>query len=155
MILMEVSAIFAPLGLFGITGRLLLGGKHILQEGKMEEIGVQGRREYGVATVAVIRGVTITDRTMRYNELARVIGLLPEGAPWHIRYRTYITDILSIAAAVENQTGPNTGGSEPLEFHLILNEDGEPACGFFKKSPGRSGGCCSLCTQPTRHHTRE
>lgn len=140
MILMEVSAIFAPLGLFGITGRLLLGGKHILQEGKMEEIDVQERLEYALATIAVIRGLTITDRTMRYNELARAIGLLPEGAPWHIRYRTYITDILSIAAAVENQTGPNTGGSEPLEFHPIVNEDGEPAWGFLKTSRIVRGG---------------
>ena len=140
MILMEVSAIFAPLGLFGITGRLLLGGKHILQEGKMEEIDVQERLEYALATIAVIRGLTITDRTMRYNELARAIGLLPEGAPWHIRYRTYITDILSIAAAVENQTGPTTGGSEPLEFHRIVNEDGEPAWGFLKTSRIVRGG---------------
>src|SRR5258708_36400670 len=99
----------------------------------MEEIAVQERLEYALATVAVIRGLTITDRTMRYNELARAIGLLPEGAPWHIRYRTYITDILSIAAAVENQTGPNTGGSEPREVHRIVKEDGEAQWGIVKK----------------------
>src|SRR5260370_24717557 len=97
----------------------------------MEEIAVQERLEYALATVAVIRGLTITDRTMRYNELARVIGLLPEGAPWHIRYRTYITDILSIAAAVENQTGPNTGGNEPLELHQNANENTAPAFGVL------------------------
>src|SRR5258708_37034348 len=100
----------------------------------MEEIAVQERLEYALATVAVIRGLTITDRTMRYNELARAIGLLPEGAPWHIRYRTYITDILSIAAAVENQTGPNTGGSEPLEFYRIVNKEARTGLGIFKKA---------------------
>jgi hypothetical protein len=100
----------------------------------MEELDVQDRLEYALATVAVIRGLKITDRTMRYNELARAIGLLPENAPWHIRYRTYITDILSIAAAVENQTGPNNGGSEPLEFHRIVNEADEPGSGILKTS---------------------
>src|SRR5258707_13644080 len=106
MILMEVSAIFAPLGLFGITGRLLLGGKHILQEGKMEEIDGQERLEYALATIAVIRGLTITGRTMRYNELARRIGLLPQGAPCHLPYRNNTPEILGIPTALENQTGP-------------------------------------------------
>src|SRR5258708_30910114 len=98
----------------------------------MEEIAVQERLEYALATVAVIRGLTITDRTMRYNELARVIGLLPEGAPWHIRYRTYITDILSIAAAVENQTGPNTGGWGTLELFRIVNKNSGPALRYLQ-----------------------
>jgi hypothetical protein len=40
----------------------------------MEEIDVQERLEYALATVAVIRGLTITDRTMRYNELARELA---------------------------------------------------------------------------------
>jgi hypothetical protein len=100
----------------------------------MEELNVQDRLQYALAAVAVIRGLRITERTMRYNELARAIGLLPEHAPWHIRYRTFITDILSIAAAVENQTGPNTGGADPLEFPRIVNEEGEPGAGILKMS---------------------
>jgi len=99
----------------------------------MEPLDVEARLEYARATVAVIRGLKITDRRMRYNELARAIGLLPEGAPWEVRYRTHITHILCIAAAVENQAGAHTP-TAPLEFERIVNEEGEPGAGFLKTS---------------------
>ena len=57
---------FAPFGPLGIPVKLMV---HIQPETKMEELGVQDRLEYALATVAVIRGLKITDRTMRYNEL--------------------------------------------------------------------------------------
>jgi hypothetical protein len=100
----------------------------------MEGLNVHQRLTYALATVAVIRGLKLKGQTMRYNELARAIGLLQEGEPWHIRYRTFITDILCIAAAVENQAGPSRGGADPLPYESIVNEDGEPGSGFLKTS---------------------
>ena len=100
----------------------------------MVELNVQDRLGYAIAAVAVIRGLKITGKTMRYNELARAIGLLPEHDDWRVRYRTLITDILSIAAAVEKQSGPKFGGSDPLDFNTIVNEDGEPGTGILKSS---------------------
>lgn len=100
----------------------------------MEGLNVQARLQYALAAIVVIRGLKLTDRTMRYGELARAIGLLPEHDQWHIRYRTFITDILSIAAAVERQSGPHLGGSDPLDFERIVNEDGEPGTGILRTS---------------------
>ena len=100
----------------------------------MERLSVQDRLQYALAAVAVIRGLKITGKKMRYNELARAIGLLAEHAEWHIRYRTFITDILSIAAAVERQGGPKFGGSDPLDFNNIVNEDDEPGTGILRTS---------------------
>jgi hypothetical protein len=98
------------------------------------KVSVQARLQYALAAVAVIRGLKITGKTMRYNELARAIGLLPEHDEWHVRYRTFITDILCIAAAVERQAGPHLGGSDPLDFDRIVKEDGEPGTGILKTS---------------------
>ena len=100
----------------------------------MEVLNVQDRLQYALAAVAVIRGLKLTGQTMRYNQLARAIGLLPENDPWHVRYRTFITDILCIAAAVERQTGPNLGGSDPLDFDRIVTDDGDPGAGILKTS---------------------
>jgi len=98
----------------------------------METLGVHDLLQYALATVAVIRGLEITDRTMHYNELARAIGLISKDATWHVRHRTQITNVLTIAAAVENITGLNP--PEPLEFERIVTEDGEPGAGFSKVS---------------------
>lgn len=100
----------------------------------MSDLDVQKRLHYALAAVAVIRGLKITNSTMRYNELARSIGLLEENGEWHIRYRTYITDILSLAAAAENQSGLDKSGKEPIEFHRIVNDEGEPGAGIVKTS---------------------
>jgi hypothetical protein len=45
----------------------------------------------------------ITDRTMRYNELARAIGLMSDNDRWEPWHRQQIEAILQIAAAVERQ----------------------------------------------------
>jgi hypothetical protein len=45
----------------------------------------------------------ITDRTMRYNELARAIGLMSDNDRWEQWHRQQIEAILQIAAAVERQ----------------------------------------------------
>jgi hypothetical protein len=100
----------------------------------MEGLSVQTRLQYASAAVAVIQGLKITGKAMRYNELARAIGLLPERDEWHVRYRTFITDIHCVAAAVERQTGPDLGGSDPLDFDRIVKEDGEPGTGILKTS---------------------
>lgn len=100
----------------------------------MESPDVQDRLVYALAAVAVMRGLSITGKTMRYNELARAIGLMPQHANWHVRHRTLVTDILSVAAAVEKQCGPNMGGSPPLDFSRIVNDDGDPGTGIQKSS---------------------
>lgn len=69
---------------------------------------------------------------MRYNELARAIGLISKDAPWHVRHRAQIANILNIAAAVEKLAGQAT--PEPLEFERIVTADGEPGTGFRKTS---------------------
>jgi hypothetical protein len=49
-------------------------------------------------------------------------------------YPTFISDILGIAATVEKQSGPKFGGSDPLDFSKIVNEDGEPGTGILRTS---------------------
>jgi hypothetical protein len=98
----------------------------------MEELDVQELLEFARAAVAVIRSLQITDRTMRYGELARAIGLIPDDGAWHIRHRRQITTILSIAAAVENEAGDT--GAQPLQFERIVNETGEPGAGVLRTS---------------------
>jgi hypothetical protein len=74
----------------------------------------------------------VTNSTMRYSEFAAAIGLMPERGrkPWH---RQQITDIRNVVAAVEHQAGDDPD-CEPLEFHRIVNEEGGPGPGFYKRS---------------------
>ncbi len=98
----------------------------------MEELNVQQLLEFARAAVAVIRSLQITDRTMRYGELARAIGLIRDDGGWHVRHRRQITTILCIAAAVEREAGD--GGAQALEFERIVNETGEPGAGVLRTS---------------------
>jgi hypothetical protein len=63
----------------------------------------------------------------------RAIGLISDDASWQVWHRKQITIILSIAAAVENQPGKNTG-TEPLAFERIVTEDDEPGTGILNMS---------------------
>ncbi|MGI8840229.1 MAG: hypothetical protein ACR2F8_05535 [Caulobacteraceae bacterium] len=52
----------------------------------MKTIDVQARLECARAAVAVLRALQITDKTMRYGEFAKAIGLIADGddwKPWH------------------------------------------------------------------------
>ena len=98
----------------------------------MEELDVQELLGFAGAAVAVLRSLKVTDTTMRYGQLARAIGLIPDDAKWHVRHRRQITTILCIAAAVEREAG-NTG-TEALEFERIVNESGEPGEGVLRTS---------------------
>jgi hypothetical protein len=55
--------------------------------------------KYARRAVAVIRALKITDRTMRHNELARVIGIMSNQDRWEPCHRQQIEAILQIAAA--------------------------------------------------------
>jgi hypothetical protein len=103
------------------------------KEGRMKTLDVQARLDYARAAVAVLRALKIADKTMRYGELSAAIGLKSDDDNWQPWHRQQIRDILNIVAATERQAGENTG-VEPLQFERIVNEDGQPGAGFYKKS---------------------
>ena len=72
-------------------------------ENKFKPLDVQARLEYARAAVAVLRALKLSDSRMRYNELARAIGLMAENENWDPWHRNQITDILNVVAAVEGQ----------------------------------------------------
>ena len=76
----------------------------------------------------MLRSLQITNRTMRYGELARAIGLIEDDSSWHVRHRRQITTILCIAAAAEREAGDT--GTQPLEFERI-NEAGNQVLVFL------------------------
>jgi hypothetical protein len=76
------------------------------------------RLGYAFSTVAILRHLTATDTTMRYNELGRVIGLIGPDEKFNQGHRTQIADILT--------------GKLTLEFDRIVGADGKPGAGFFK-----------------------
>jgi hypothetical protein len=98
----------------------------------MEHLDVQQLLEFARAAVAVIRSLQITDRRMRYGELARAIGLIQDDGGWQPWHRQQITTILVIAAAVEREAG--TTGTRPIDFERIVNETGEPGAGVLRTS---------------------
>jgi hypothetical protein len=70
----------------------------------MKRVDVQARLEYARAAVAVLRALKISDRTMRYGEFAKAIGLIADNEPWEVWHRNQVSDILRIVAAVEHQS---------------------------------------------------
>jgi hypothetical protein len=99
----------------------------------MKTLDVQARLEYGRAAVAVLRALKIANRTMRYGEFAKAIGLMGDDESWQPWHRQQIGDILNLIAAAERQAGQNTG-VDPLEFDRIITAQGEPGVGFYKSS---------------------
>ena len=99
----------------------------------MKTLDVQARLEYARAGVAVLRALKLADRTMRYGEFARAIGLIPDGEIWQAWHRKQISEILNLIAAVERQAGQSTD-LESVEFERIVTADGEPGVGFYKSS---------------------
>lgn len=99
----------------------------------MKTLDVQPRLEYGRVAVAVLRALKIADRTMRYGEFARAIGLIADGEDWQPWHRQQVGDILNLIAAAEKQAGQNTD-VEPIQFERIVNAHGEPGVGFYKSS---------------------
>ncbi len=98
----------------------------------MKTLDVQAKLEYARAAVAVLRALQISDRTMRYNEFARAIGMMSENEKWEAWHRHQITDILYLVAAAEAQRrDPN---AIPLAFDRIVTGEGEPGAGFWKKA---------------------
>ncbi|MGA8613472.1 MAG: hypothetical protein WB760_17575 [Xanthobacteraceae bacterium] len=85
----------------------------------MKGLDVQDRLVYARAAVAVLRALKITGSTMRYGDLARAIGLIPDGGRWETWHRQEVADILQLVAAVERQ-GRSNEGAEPLEFERIV-----------------------------------
>lgn len=93
------------------------------------------RRVYARCGIAVLRALKITERTMRYQQFAKAIGLIADGDAWQIRYREQVRAILQIMAAVERQgLGGRREETDALDFDLIVNEKGEPGAGVEKTS---------------------
>ena len=70
-------------------------------EGSVKTLDVQSRLEFARAAVAVLRALHISDRTMRYQEFAKAIGLMSDDEPWKVWHRKQIADVLRLVAAAE------------------------------------------------------
>ena len=99
----------------------------------MKPLDVQTRLEYARAGVAVLRALTLTDKTMRYHQFGIAIGLIPDGAKWQPWHRQQVADVLQIIAATEQTANKNTG-TAAIEFERIVTETGKPGAGISKKS---------------------
>lgn len=99
----------------------------------MKILDVQARLECASAAVAVLRALKIVDKTMRYGDFARVIGVMSGDTKWQPWHRKQISEILYLLSATQEKVGRNTG-IETLEFERIVNEKGQPGGGFGKKS---------------------
>ena len=66
-----------------------------------KRLDVRDRLQYAMATIAVLRSLALTDRTMQYSQLAQAIGLIPPAGTWKAWHRQQIAEILQIVAAVE------------------------------------------------------
>jgi hypothetical protein len=98
----------------------------------MRSLDVQARLEYARAAVAVLRALQISNKTMRYNEFARAIGVMSVDEKLEVWHRNQIIEILNLASAAEKQ-GLSVDAT-PLEFDRVVKADGEPGEGFYKKS---------------------
>ena len=63
----------------------------------MKTLTVEDRLSFARATAAVLRSLSVTDRTMRYKELAVAIGLMRADDKWEVWHRNQITEILNRA----------------------------------------------------------
>ena len=97
----------------------------------MKTLDAESRLDCARAAVGVLRGLKLKNERMRYNELARAIGLMTEEEEWRVWHRQQIADILNLAAAAERQVGANSEYT-PIEFERIVGADGEPGAGAFK-----------------------
>lgn len=102
---------------------------------KAKPIDVQARLDRAQAAVAVLKTLEILGATMRYKDLARAIGLIPDGASWKASHRSQINDILAIVATSEKRGGK---GKTPLQFERIVGKDGKPG-----KSAGKGKDAAS------------
>ena len=99
----------------------------------MTPLNVEVRLEFARAAVAVLRALEITDRSMRYKELANAIGLISDGNPWRPWHRQQVADILQLAGAAEQQSGRKARVAR-ISFERIVNETGRPGSGVRKVS---------------------
>jgi hypothetical protein len=89
----SLSFILAPFLLSpAATGYRAIMWVYLAWEERMEGLDIQDRLEYARAAVAVLRALKIKDSTMGYGELARAIGLIPEGGRWEPWHRQQVAD---------------------------------------------------------------
>jgi hypothetical protein len=79
------------------------------------------------ALVALLRALDGSDRTMRYNEAAPAIGLIPPEGIFTRGHATQMADILNLAAVADSKVGKTT-----LPYHRIVGAGGKPGAGFHK-----------------------
>ena len=99
----------------------------------MKALDVQERLEYARAGVAVLRALHLADKTLRYSEFAKAIGLIADGGKWEAWHRQQVADILNVIAATEKTAGTKTG-TQAIEFERIVTEKGAPGSGINKTS---------------------
>jgi hypothetical protein len=96
-------------------------------------INAQVRLAHAIAALGVLRLVRIKNETIRYHAIGHVIGLIPTGEVWNIRYRDPITDTLVLAAVTMRQLGADDAEIVSL-FERVVDENGKPLTGVFKTS---------------------
>jgi hypothetical protein len=100
----------------------------------MKTLDAQHRLEYARATLAVIRALQITDKTMSYDELARAIGLMTTTERWQPWHRQQLEGILQLVTAAERDarrgTRPDVNATEIAR--IVAVKDGPSAKGVHK-----------------------
>jgi hypothetical protein len=95
----------------------------------MKALTVEDRLEFARATVAVLRSLSATDRTIHHKELAIAIGLMGAADKWEVGHRNEISKILDLASAAQKQGSK----ADPLEFNPVVRQaDEQPGSGISK-----------------------
>jgi hypothetical protein len=84
----------------------------------------------------VMQALQGSNSTMEYNVFGRLVGIIPNGEPWHIKYRNQIADTLRFMAVIVVETGGKIArekGEEGYEFwRFVAGSTGEPGGGLYK-----------------------
>ena len=89
-------------------------------------------------TVRIVRILTVSGETMRYNVWLRLIGAIPADAPWQMGYRPLCRRYAEAGAALATLTGEKIArevGEEGLEFWRFMNSKGETGEGIVRGLP--------------------
>ena len=93
------------------------------------KIGAADRMKCATATIAVLRTLELLDTTMTYGQFARAIGLRGMEEEWQAWHRKQVSDVLYLAAAVEDQAKMD---EPPLQYDRIVDAQGEAGAGLHR-----------------------
>lgn len=94
---------------------------------------VETKLDYVRASVAVLRTLQVTNKTMKFEPFCRAIGLIPDKTKWNLRYRAPAIEILDLAAIVDGQAKGMSTTTNPLQFERLVDDKGKPLLGFYKR----------------------